>query len=93
MRYWHRQKRERKGRRPVRLHFTYAPGDVIIRVALRNRPAHDIIVVPPDATAARLYSAVNEYTKALTKTELGQLSTPLSTYPQLMDVHQKASAS
>jgi hypothetical protein len=77
---------------PVRVHFLHHPEDVVIKVSLENRRAHDIIIVYPDSTPKELYSAVHKYMKALTRDELRALSPALSTYPQPMDAHQKAIA-
>ena len=71
--YWSRQRKYASSKRPVTLHFTRHPGDSIIRVALVNRPAHDIILLPPSASTNTTYQLVRDYTKALTKLELLQL--------------------
>lgn len=63
-----------RARRAVTLHFTRHPGDSIIRVALANRAAHDIITVPDGATDEQLYHLVRDYTKALTRDELAALA-------------------
>lgn len=62
-----------RARRAVTLHFSRHPGDSVIRVALANRPAHDIILLPPDVTDEQLYHLVRDYTKALTREELAAL--------------------
>ena len=80
--YWSRQRTFSRRRPALMLHFTHHPGDCIIRVALRNRPAHDLIVVPPEATDLALFQQVQQYTKDLTRDEARALSTELSTYPQ-----------
>jgi hypothetical protein len=69
-RYWARTRKFSRTRRALVLHFTLYPGDVVIRVALANRAAHDIILVPPGATDSVLYRLVRDYTKDLTRPEL-----------------------
>lgn len=70
--YWSRQKKFTRTERALTLHFTHHPGDVIIRVALRNRPAHDLIVAPPGASDYDLFHLVRDYMKSLTRTEARQ---------------------
>lgn len=60
--------------RAVTLHFLRHPGDSVIMVALANRPAHDLIVVPAGASDARMYEMVRDYTKDLTRHELHHLT-------------------
>lgn len=60
-------------KRALVLHFTRHPGDSIIRVALANHRAHDIILLPPGITDAGMYQLVTQYTKALTKLDLLKL--------------------
>ena len=69
-RYWCRQVRASKALAPLVLHFTRHPGDSVIRVAVRNAPAHDIILLPGNPTPADMYRAVRDYTKSLTKHEI-----------------------
>ena len=69
-RYWSRQRKYASSKPALMLHFTRHPGDHVIRVALRNRPAHDIILLPEGATDAQLYQLVTAYTKGLTKLDL-----------------------
>jgi hypothetical protein len=81
-RYWSRQRKFSRRRVALTLHFTRHPGDCIIRVALRNRPAHDLIVVPPGASDKDMFLQVQQYARAVTRDEARALSTELSTYPQ-----------
>lgn len=60
--------------RAVTLHFIRHPGDGVIMVALANRPAHDLIMVPAGATDADMYALVRDYTKELTRHELHHLT-------------------
>lgn len=73
-RYWSRSRTYSRAHRAVTLHFTRHPGDTIIRVALANRPAHDLILVPEGANDLELYHLVRDYAKALTRAELQDLS-------------------
>jgi hypothetical protein len=61
-------------RRALTLHFTRHPGDHVIRVALANRPAHDIILLPEGVTDEQMYLLVRAYTKDLTKLDLLELN-------------------
>jgi hypothetical protein len=60
--------------RAVTLHFTRHPGDALIRVALANRPAHDIILLPEHVTDQDMYHLVRSYTKDLTREELHHMN-------------------
>lgn len=73
-RYWSRMRKYSRTRRALVLHFTRHPGDNTIRVALANRAAHDIILLPEGATDQRMYELVRDYTKDLTRLELLQLA-------------------
>lgn len=59
--------------RAVVLHFTRHPGDTVIQVALANRAAHDIILLPEGVTDEGMYLLVTGYTKALTRLDLLEL--------------------
>lgn len=72
-RYWSRQRRFSRADRAVTLHFTRHPGDDVIRVALANAPAHDIILVPPGSSDEQQYLLVRDYTRALTRPEVRAL--------------------
>jgi len=71
--YWSRQKKFTRTEPALTLHFTHHPGDVIIRVALANRPAHDLIVAPPGSSDQALFLLVRDYVRDLTRTEAKQL--------------------
>lgn len=64
-----------RSQRAVTLHFTRHPGDSVILVALANRPAHDLILLPGRLTDEQLYQKVREYTRDLTRHELHHLTT------------------
>jgi hypothetical protein len=78
-RYWSRQRKFTRTQRAVTLHFTRHPGDSVIRVALANRPAHDIILLPPGVTNAGMYHLVRGYAKDLTRHELHHLTKGVGT--------------
>lgn len=71
--YWCRSRKYSRARPAARLHFTRHPDDSVIRVALANRPAHDIILIPEGADDKALYHLVSDYSKALTRPELHHL--------------------
>lgn len=72
--YWSRQRRFSRADRAVTLHFTRHPGDTVIRVALANAPAHDIILVPPGSSDEQQYRLVRDYTRDLTRSDLRTLT-------------------
>lgn len=73
--YWSRQCRFSRSERAVTLHFTRHPDDVVIRVALKNQPAHDVIVAPAELPDRQLFLLVRDYTRALTRPEVRALQT------------------